>query len=145
MIRNAFTVFVFAWAMAALAQTAEERQAPADSAQQKTTRGTSSDLRLLDAGKTTTADREERGATGDQGKRTEEELELEAIAIEAVIEKPNVDIIPKRVRPDFEEVSFIERSFERELKEIPKDLLQLEDDLDKAQKVDALKRAATVK
>ena len=69
-----------------------------------------------------------------------EEMELEAIAIEAIIEKPNVDIIPKRVTPDLEEVEFVERSFDRELKEVPKDLLLLDDDLDRVAKLEGLKK-----
>jgi hypothetical protein len=69
-----------------------------------------------------------------------EEMELEAIAIEAIIEKPNVDIIPKRVTPDLEEVEFVERSFDRELKAVPKDLLLLDDDLDRVAKLEELKK-----
>jgi hypothetical protein len=69
-----------------------------------------------------------------------QEMELEAIAIEAIIEKPNVDIIPKRVTPDLEEVEFVERSFDRELKEVPKDLLLLDDDLDRVAKLEGLKK-----
>ncbi|MGH7451579.1 MAG: hypothetical protein ACRENG_09565, partial [bacterium] len=71
---------------------------------------------------------------------TEEDMELEAIAIEAIIEKPNVDIIPKRVTPDLEEVEFVERSFDRELKEVPKDLLLLDDDLDRVAKLEGMKQ-----
>ncbi len=69
-----------------------------------------------------------------------QETELETIAIEAVIEKPNVDIIPKRLEPELEEVEFVERSFDRELKEVPKDLLLLDDDLDRATKLDGIKK-----
>jgi len=68
------------------------------------------------------------------------ELELEAIAIEAIIEKPNVDIIPKRIVPELEEVEFVERNFERELKEVPKDLLLLDDDLDRVAKLEGIKK-----
>lgn len=74
------------------------------------------------------------------GAEDEDEMELETIAIEAIIEKPNVDIIPKRVAPDLEEVEFVERSFERELKEVPKDLLLLDDDLDRVAKLEGLKK-----
>jgi hypothetical protein len=70
----------------------------------------------------------------------EEEMELEAIAIEAIIEKPNVDIIPKRVVPELEEVEFVERSFDRELKEVPKDLLLLDDDLDRVVRLEGLRK-----
>jgi len=68
------------------------------------------------------------------------EMELESISIEAIIEKPNVDIIPKRVEPELEEVEFVERSFERELKEVPKDMLLLEDDLDRVAKLEGIKK-----
>lgn len=67
------------------------------------------------------------------------EMELESISIEAIIEKPNVDIIPKRVEPELEEVEFVERSFDRELKEVPKDML-LEDDLDRVAKLEGIKK-----
>ncbi len=70
----------------------------------------------------------------------EDDLELEAIAIEAIIEKPNVDIIPKRVAPELEEVEFVERSFDRELKAVPKDLLLRDDDLDRVAKLEGLKK-----
>jgi len=68
------------------------------------------------------------------------EMELESISIEAIIEKPNVDIIPKRVEPELEEVEFVERSFDRELKEVPKDLLLLDDDLDRVARLEGLKK-----
>jgi hypothetical protein len=68
------------------------------------------------------------------------EMELESISIEAIIEKPNVDIIPKRVEPELEEVEFVERSFDRELKEAPKDLLLLDDDLDRVARLEGLKK-----
>ncbi|MCG3119116.1 MAG: hypothetical protein ALAOOOJD_01447 [bacterium] len=67
------------------------------------------------------------------------EMELESISIEAIIEKPNVDIIPKRLAPELEEVEFVARSFDRELKEVPKDLLLLDDDLDRVAKLEGLK------
>ncbi|MDZ7362965.1 MAG: hypothetical protein ONB46_19920 [candidate division KSB1 bacterium] len=69
-----------------------------------------------------------------------QELELEAIAIEAIIEKPNVNIIPRRLEPDLEEVEFVERSFDRELKEVPRDLLLLDDDLDRVARLEGLKK-----
>jgi hypothetical protein len=69
-----------------------------------------------------------------------EEMELETIAIEAIIEKPNVDIIPKRIVPELEEMEFVERSFDRELKAVPKELLLLDDDLDHVAKLEGLKK-----
>jgi len=72
--------------------------------------------------------------------KASEEMELESISIEAIIEKPNVDIIPKRLEPELEEVEFVERSFERELKEAPKDMLLLDDDLDRVAKLEGIKK-----
>ena len=72
--------------------------------------------------------------------KANEEMELESISIEAIIEKPNVDIIPKRLEPELEEVEFVERSFERELKEVPKDMLLLDDDLDRVAKLEGIKK-----
>lgn len=70
-----------------------------------------------------------------------EEFDLEAIEIQAVVEKPNVDIIPKRTTPEWEETRFIDRSFESELKQAPKDLMLVDDELDRALKLEALKKA----
>lgn len=80
----------------------------------------------------------ERAAKPDSAKPAAE-MELESISIEAIIEKPNVDIIPKRLEPELEEVEFVARSFDRELKEVPKDLLLLDDDLDRVAKLEGLK------
>ncbi len=66
------------------------------------------------------------------------ELVLGEINIEAIIEKPNVDIIPSRVKPRVEDVAFIDRSFEHELKEIPKNFLLYDEALDSPKKLDQL-------
>ncbi len=66
------------------------------------------------------------------------ELVLGEINIEAIIEKPNVDIIPSRVKPKVEDVAFIDRSFEHELKEIPKNFLLYDEALDSPKKLDQL-------
>lgn len=68
------------------------------------------------------------------------EIDLEAIEIQAVIEKPNVDIISKRTKPEWEETRFIDRSFDAELKQAPKDLMLVDDELDRTQKLEALKK-----
>lgn len=47
------------------------------------------------------------------------EIELMEITIEAVIEKPRVSILPKRLDPQLGEMEFIDRSFEKELKKGP--------------------------
>lgn len=66
------------------------------------------------------------------------ELDLGNIDIQAIIEKPNVGIIPTRIKPDLQEILVLERSFERELQEIPKNLMLLDDDVDRPQKVSGL-------
>lgn len=70
----------------------------------------------------------------------DEEIDLGTFAIEAVIEKPNVDIIPKRTEPDWEETRFLERSFGQELKEVPEELMLIDEELDRAQKLDTLRK-----
>lgn len=47
------------------------------------------------------------------------EMILNAIEIEAVIETPSVNIVPKRIDPEMGKVEFVDRSFENELKAIP--------------------------
>ena len=73
------------------------------------------------------------------------ELVLGEINIEAIIEKPNVDLIPSRKKPKVDEVSFIERSFEAELKEVPKDLMLYDTELDPAKKLSKLIKALNKK
>jgi len=77
--------------------------------------------------------------------KPDEVLELDAIAIEAVIEKPNVDIIPRRIRPELDEMRFIERSFQKELKKVPQGLLLKDEELDRAHKLDGLIKKAAEK
>jgi len=48
------------------------------------------------------------------------EIELIEITIEAEIEKPRVAILPKRIEPELGEMEFIDRSFENELKQGPR-------------------------
>ncbi|MFQ5629888.1 MAG: hypothetical protein ACE5I1_14070 [bacterium] len=73
----------------------------------------------------------------------EEELVLGEISIEAIIEKPNVDIISKRKKPEIEEISFIDRSFEAEIKEVPKDFHLYDKELDEPKKLDKLRKILT--
>ena len=47
------------------------------------------------------------------------EIELMEITIEAIVEKPRVSILPKRQEPKLEELEFIDRSFDKELKKGP--------------------------
>lgn len=69
------------------------------------------------------------------------ELVLGEINIEAIIEKPNVDIIPKRRKPKVEEIAFIDRSFAPEIREIPKDFHLYDKELDAPKKLDKLLKA----
>lgn len=66
------------------------------------------------------------------------EFDLGVIRIEAIIEKPNVDIIPKRMQPRNEDAAFLHRSFEKEIKEIPDELLLSDDELDAAKKLQGM-------
>ena len=70
-----------------------------------------------------------------------DEIDLGTFAIQAVIEKPNVDIIPKRTEPDWEETPELERHFGQELKAVPDDLMLHDEELDRAQKLETLKKA----
>ncbi len=67
------------------------------------------------------------------------EFELGEIIIEAVVERPNVDIFPKRIKVDMEEIAFIDRTFEHEIKEIPKNLLLYDEELDSAKRLTRLR------
>ncbi len=81
------------------------------------------------------------GETAKPVQGDDREIDLAVIEIQAVIEKPNVDIISKRAKPEWEETRFIDRSFEAELKQAPKDLMLVDEELDRAQKLEALKKA----
>jgi hypothetical protein len=120
-------VFVLAgcWPMVALTQSAVDQPTPAAPDTVKA--------------KVIQPDQAAHPARPDSSK-TVQEMELEAIAIEAIIEKPNVNIIPRRLEPELEEVEFVERSFDRELKEVPRDLLLLDDDLDRVARLEGLKK-----
>lgn len=70
----------------------------------------------------------------------EAEIELSEITIEAVVEKPSVAILPRRLEPRLEEMEFIDRSFERELKKVPTKPLLLDDQLVRPRKIEDLKQ-----
>lgn len=53
-------------------------------------------------------------------------VKLDDLHLEAIIEKPSVSIMPKRVEPDLEKVEFITRKFDRELKMISEELFDLQ-------------------
>ena len=67
------------------------------------------------------------------------EFDLGVIRIEAIIEKPNVDIIPKRMQPKEEEAAFLRRSFAKEIREVPDELLLPDDELDAAKKLQGMR------
>ena len=67
------------------------------------------------------------------------ELVLDEIYIEAVIEKPNVAILPARVETDFGAVEFIDRSFARELRESPERILFFDLEFELVSKMEKLK------
>jgi hypothetical protein len=72
-----------------------------------------------------------------------EDLVLGEIAIEAIIEKPNVDIIPRRKKPEIDELIFIDRSFEKEIKAVPKEFHLYDKELDEPKKLDRLRKVLT--
>jgi hypothetical protein len=69
----------------------------------------------------------------------DEEIELMEINIEAVIEKPSVAILPKRIEPQLGESEFINRSFEKELKQAPDKLMIMDNRLFVPRKIEDLK------
>ena len=70
----------------------------------------------------------------------EGEIELLEINIEAVIEKPRVAILPRRVEPQLSEMEFINRSFESELKKAPDKPMIIDDRLFAPKKIEDLKQ-----
>lgn len=68
------------------------------------------------------------------------EIELLEINIEAVIEKPRVAILPKRVEPQLGEMEFVDRSFEKELKKMPDNPMVMDNRLFVPQKIENLKQ-----
>lgn len=70
----------------------------------------------------------------------EGEIELLEINIEAVIEKPRVAILPRRVEPQLSEMEFINRSFENELKKAPDKPMIIDSRLFAPKKIEDLKQ-----
>ncbi|MFQ5602146.1 MAG: hypothetical protein ACE5HS_02615 [bacterium] len=73
-------------------------------------------------------------------KKLKNEIILEEIVIEAIIEKPNVYVLPKRMESKFEEIEFIDRSFLNELKSAPEALKAIEVDYAKIKTISDLKK-----
>ena len=63
------------------------------------------------------------------------EIKLDDLYLEALIEKPSVSIMPKRIEPDLEKVEFISRKFDRELKMVPEKLFDMQLEKNKVQKI----------
>lgn len=74
-----------------------------------------------------------------------EEIELLEISIEAVIEKPRVAILPKRVEPALGEMEFVDRSFEKELKSVPDKPMVNDERLFTPKKIENLRRKLLLK
>lgn len=66
---------------------------------------------------------------------TSSEIVLEEIKIEAVVETPSVALVPKRLTPDFGKMEFVDRSFEKELKAVPKQPMLTEGDLKEVKQI----------
>jgi len=75
-----------------------------------------------------------------EGQNIEREIILSEINIEAIVEKPRVAILPKRVEPEFGEIQFINRSFESELKAVPQKSMILDNRLFVPQKIESYKQ-----
>lgn len=70
----------------------------------------------------------------------EEEIELSEILIEAVVEKPRVAILPRRLAPELGEMEVVNRSFEQELKQAPEKPMIMDNRLLVPQKIEDLKK-----
>jgi hypothetical protein len=65
---------------------------------------------------------------------------LPPILIVTVVEKPSVAILPKRIKPEFKAPLFVERSFERELRELPFPAVGVQEELESAKKIRRLEK-----
>ena len=68
------------------------------------------------------------------------EFMLETIRIEAVIEKPNVMLIPKKASTDVGDLPFDRRSFEHELNASPEEFIDYNKQLDAGKRITPLKK-----
>ncbi len=65
---------------------------------------------------------------------------LPPIVIVAVVEKPSVALLPKRVKPEFKTPLFVERSFDRELRELPLPGAGVQEELESAKRIRRLEK-----
>ena len=68
------------------------------------------------------------------------ELIFEDILIEAIIEKPNIAILPTRRLKKLGEIDFINRSFATELKAVPEKSFLFDGEFEKPRKIDNIKK-----
>ena len=80
-----------------------------------------------------------------RSQQTPEEITLETIHIEAVIEMPRVAIIPRRLKTDMGTYEFGFRSFDKELREKPKVLSSILQELESAKRMKMLKKTLAKK
>ncbi len=73
------------------------------------------------------------------------EIELMEITIEAVIEKPRVSIIPKRLQPRLDEMEFVERSFTKELKKGPARPMMVNSKMQTPDKIEQIRKKIIAK
>lgn len=69
----------------------------------------------------------------------EGEMLLPVIQIDAVIEKPGVSLIPKKIKTDVGRVDLGERSFDQELKTRPKEVPEIPIELESEKKIEKIK------
>lgn len=68
------------------------------------------------------------------------EVSLEDIHIDALVEKPAVTLIPRRIPPDLRDAPEMSRSFDRELKQRPLFLQELLQDMESGQRLQVNKK-----
>ena len=73
-------------------------------------------------------------------KKKQSEIIFDDILIEAIIEKPNVAILPTRRLKKLGEIDFINRSFAEELKAAPEKSFLFNGELEKPRKIDNIKK-----
>lgn len=73
------------------------------------------------------------------------EMILNTIEIEAIIETPSVNIVPKRINPEMGKLEFVDRSFENELKAIPIQPMLAGKEMSEVSKIKKLKTDKEVK
>ncbi|MDZ7270213.1 MAG: hypothetical protein ONB17_01220 [candidate division KSB1 bacterium] len=88
---------------------------------------------VVAAGRAGPAVAQERAPTAPPAEVKEEVLP--PILIVTVVEKPNVAILPKRIKPEFKTPLFIDRSFDRELRQLPPGVGGLQEELESAKRV----------